>query len=598
MTTYNTGNAVPSTDVRDLLDNAENLDNFSNGSANFYNDRRGVSRQSLQGIRNASQYQFLGAYAAGLVFTSYNQVFSNAGEFYAPSAGLTLPYTTTGSGAAEIATFRSVGDATLRSDLANATDAAKGAGLVGYSGSTVAAKLGEHLSVKDYGAKGDGVTDDTAAVVSARAAAIAAKKVLYFPAGTYQLSVFDIGFTQLKVHCESTTVLRHTGSGRFITCDAGTSPAGGFYGIYLTGHPTLQGNINTTDAMYIRASHHMLIDVRIRDCTTGIRADFTVLSRIYVNQSVNQGPFSIKTPVNTLIMDRRVRDDAAIEAATANEIWIVSEGVSGAGLLFAYAQVNHVLGGTSEANGVGVDVQTNSTGNRIDALFMEANTTKDISDASAYTEYNNCYAGSAVGSIIGAGNRRRITGGYIKGLTVDTTAGSTRLTDVNLTGTFTDNSINTIRDGCHNLGTAITNRPQGVWKANKNGVAQGAIPTGTWTKVTFTNELEDSLGIYTAANSDVTPRAGYYEFTATLAITVGVVDSGIYGVAIFKNGVRLAEILQHASGTNQISVSITCEDRSDGGATYDVRAYGNGAGDKTVGGSAAESWFSGKYLLS
>jgi hypothetical protein len=57
-------------------------------------------------------------YAAGIVITNYNQSFVYLGEFYVPSAGLVLPYTTTGVGAAEVATFRSVGDATLRSDLA------------------------------------------------------------------------------------------------------------------------------------------------------------------------------------------------------------------------------------------------------------------------------------------------------------------------------------------------------------------------------------------------------------------------------------------------------------------------------------------------
>lgn len=117
--TYQTNNPVGSVDVRDLYDNAENLDNFSNGPADAYPDRFGVPRQSLQGIRNASQYQVLGAYAAGLQFTAMNQVFSYLGEFYAPSPSITLPYTTTGVGAGEIANFRSVGDAVLRQDLAN-----------------------------------------------------------------------------------------------------------------------------------------------------------------------------------------------------------------------------------------------------------------------------------------------------------------------------------------------------------------------------------------------------------------------------------------------------------------------------------------------
>ena len=177
MTTYNTGNALGSVDVRDLYDNAENLDNFENGPLNFYADRLGVSRQSLQGIRNASQYQIIGAYGAGLNFTSYNQVFSYLGEFYAPSAGLTLPYTTTGAGAGEVASFRSVGDAILRSDLA----ASGGAALIGRNSQTVSsiASLRTLLKtspskdafVTGYYAQGDGGGGaywyDSADVVSA-----------------------------------------------------------------------------------------------------------------------------------------------------------------------------------------------------------------------------------------------------------------------------------------------------------------------------------------------------------------------------------------------------------------------------------------------
>jgi hypothetical protein len=63
-----------------------------------------------------------------------------------------------------------------------------GSALVGYLpagtgavATTVQAKLREFVSVKDFGAKGDGVTDDGAAI---RAAVLAHPKV-YFPAGTY-----------------------------------------------------------------------------------------------------------------------------------------------------------------------------------------------------------------------------------------------------------------------------------------------------------------------------------------------------------------------------------------------------------------------------
>lgn len=130
MTTYNTGNPIGSTDAKDLYDNAENLDYFVNGTALSYLDRLGVSRRSLAGIRASSAYEVLGPYAAGLVFTGYNQVFSYLGEFYAPGPSIVLPYTTTGVGAAEIANFRNVGDAVLREDLAGAS----GANFVFWSG--------------------------------------------------------------------------------------------------------------------------------------------------------------------------------------------------------------------------------------------------------------------------------------------------------------------------------------------------------------------------------------------------------------------------------------------------------------------------------
>lgn len=603
---YNTGNPVPSTDARDFMDNVQNTDVAANTQELTWTDRLGVARKTFAGMEKDFT-DFLAAsgfepevleYVDGSPLTVLRptQLIERSaapGILYAIKLPSAFPVTLSGIWTTDEAELVIRVDDSLRPELASSSGSAQ----IGHLGRTVRAKLDEAVSVKDFGAIGDGVTDDTAAVVAARDSAVSAGRVLYFPSGNYALSALDLGFSGLKVHCEATATLTHTGTGKFITFDAGTGLEGYFYDIHLTGYPTLQGNLNTTDLIYIRSSHHMLIDVRARDCDCAVRVDFSVLSRIYINHSVNQAPFSIKTPVNTLVMDKRTRVDAAVEPTTACDVWVVSEGVSGAGLLFEYAQVNHVLGGTSEGNGIGIDVKPNSSGNRFDAVFMEANSVKDISDASSYTEYNNCYAGSAVGSIVGSGYKRRFVGGYIKSLVIDSPAGFTRLVDVNLTGSFADNSINTIRDGCHALGSAISDRPNGVWKAHKGGGDQGGISSAVWTKVTFGSEVEDSLGIYDAASSSVTPMAGCYELTAAVSIKAGVVDSGIYGVAIFKNGARIAEMLQHASGVNQISVTVTCQDRTDGSGVYEVYAYGNGAGLKTIGGHPAESWFCGKFLL-
>lgn len=154
--TYNTGNPVGSTDPRDLKDNASNLDDLLNGPNAFYPSRLGVQKQSWTDMQNAfalaqagrttefqeflvaSGFVSLGNYAAGLNFTAYNQYMARDGFFYRPAPS-TIPFTTTGTwvgGDEDLFVLLSADDV-LRQDLANDTDPAKGAGLLGYLGGTL-----------------------------------------------------------------------------------------------------------------------------------------------------------------------------------------------------------------------------------------------------------------------------------------------------------------------------------------------------------------------------------------------------------------------------------------------------------------------------
>ena len=129
MTTYNTGNALGSSDARDLYDNAENIDNFANGSANTYQDRLGVTRKSLAGMNAAfddfiesSGYTLPVAYTSGIVLSEYNQLIEYNDEFYKLKAGQ-APYTTTGTWGTDSTKLVAVGDAAMRQELtSNAND--------------------------------------------------------------------------------------------------------------------------------------------------------------------------------------------------------------------------------------------------------------------------------------------------------------------------------------------------------------------------------------------------------------------------------------------------------------------------------------------
>jgi hypothetical protein len=106
------------------------------------------------------------------------------------------------------------------SNLAQATNANvvqyDPAGL-GAQATTVETKLRETVSVKDFGAVGDGVTDDTAAI---QAALDSGAKAVYVPAGTYNITTVTV--TSQKLFGEGTIVKAATARNGVIL--AGTNP--------------------------------------------------------------------------------------------------------------------------------------------------------------------------------------------------------------------------------------------------------------------------------------------------------------------------------------------------------------------------------------
>lgn len=85
-------------------------------------------------------------------------------------------------------------------ELANVSDITKGAALVGFKGRTVWSKLGDTVSVKDHGAVGDGVTDDTAAFTAAIAELGAAGGEIYVPRGVYRVDQVAISISTVAFY--------------------------------------------------------------------------------------------------------------------------------------------------------------------------------------------------------------------------------------------------------------------------------------------------------------------------------------------------------------------------------------------------------------
>ncbi|WP_380238286.1 right-handed parallel beta-helix repeat-containing protein [Klebsiella michiganensis] len=142
MSTYKTGNPLGSAAVKDLFDNAENLDFALNSlTALIWTDRLGKTRRSFFGMESAfvtqltsqenrfntfiqsSGYQIVGDYTAGpLTLTEYNQLIRYNNELYKLTAATDIPFTTTGNTdetwtSTDAAYFVSVGDAALRQNL-------------------------------------------------------------------------------------------------------------------------------------------------------------------------------------------------------------------------------------------------------------------------------------------------------------------------------------------------------------------------------------------------------------------------------------------------------------------------------------------------
>jgi hypothetical protein len=268
----------------------------------------------------------------------------------------------------------------LLAELANQTDVNLGDALIGFKqantdglitnavGRTVHNKLTDLISVRDFGAKGDGTTDDTAAIQAAIAYAQTNGGVVYLPEGVYIItSTLTMTMNSQLNNPLFRPSMRGDGIGATIIYQTGSTN-----GLTINGYPanpadysyfsdfTLQGTdlvgigagIAITDSAFVNFTNILLIGWNTG--VYGLDVLSTVFNRVTIRFN-NQG-FRFES------------SGAGAYASEPNAITMMGCTVGNNNLyggLVIGANTFTFLGGSIEANGYGTDLSSSKWGLRL-----------------------------------------------------------------------------------------------------------------------------------------------------------------------------------------------------------------------------------------
>lgn len=156
----------------------------------------------------------------------------------------------------------------------------------GSTNRTALSKLADFVSVKDFGAVGDGIADDSAALAAAIAHEQASKKGLMFPGGTYlvtsTLAFLGGAYSDLTFWANGKVTIHSTASGVVASLDSGGVSARAD-NISLLGDWVFTGNASTTYALFCRGLISSKVEARAVNCATaaflvhwGVLTDYTL----------------------------------------------------------------------------------------------------------------------------------------------------------------------------------------------------------------------------------------------------------------------------------------------------------------------------------
>ena len=259
---------------------------------------------------------------------------------------------------------------------------------------------GTSISVKDFGAVGDGVTDDTAAIQAAIDAVPSIGGEVWFPAGAYLYSTLTV--TQkhdITLTGAGGAILRKSSATGYGLNLVGTSSVDYMLRFRLV-NLILDASVTQTSGAFLRAKHqrNLIIDrVWLEDCYIGMQVDaghIIEVSNFYIRNPINRGfllasPGEVSKAIGIFLSNGTVEGTSGNTTATGIR---VDSGVSG-----LYLQNVDVTQGAT-----GIYVVDGTPGDGAPEFLFMTNTSADQTNAAGWQfdggksiELHNCWGASS-----------------------------------------------------------------------------------------------------------------------------------------------------------------------------------------------------------
>lgn len=316
-------------------------------------------------------------------------------------------------------------------------------------------KLNGIVSVLQFGAVGDNNSNNDEAFADATTYAVDNGLGIVIPSGTYILSSkWVIQNSGMRIWADGLVRLKFTNEGNCIEIDGGAATTEIFDVHFGTASNPIfvEGNVNTTNAVFWRAAHRGSCAVKVWNAVTGLKTSYAKRNDFYISCSSSEHETtSVLVPTVGISLEAR----GAGENTADNNFWNpVIEGVAtstGYGINLINTNRNKFWGGISKSNVVGVQIESTAIGDSFNGLRCETNTGAHFNISGNLITLTDCFASDAptapttyVKFYTGATDCR-VIGGTVPAVTIDSGAVRTQLIGIaNASGNIvTDNGTNT-----------------------------------------------------------------------------------------------------------------------------------------------------------